>query len=558
MCLKFTLTIAGDVSDFDAPLFRSMLKVALAGMLGVDANAITFVVISASVRVEVTITLLDASQASAVAGRIEAADAAAFSSALGVTVEAVEAVTGDPPTESGPTIDADELTAARGSDSAVSAGVIVAIVVCVALAGCAVAVRRRARSRRPAPAALAMPIKLDAARSSRRLESSGRSAEPSWRMPDATPLPAPARPSILMRWSSSRRMPDANPLPAPARPSILRGSSSRRMPDVTPLPPPARPSILRGSSSRRMPDVTPLPPPAQPSIRMAPPEDHAEDALDSERSSGDLDSRELPGLRVAQLVADEDAAARKSRPGESSRRSADDASSAPEPSWRMPDANPLPPPARPSILMRWSSAWRMPDANPLPPPARPSILRGSSSRRMPDATPLPPPRPTILMRWAPPEGALNSERNSRDLDSRELRYSKAVADDDGAARKSRPGEYSERRSGSRGEWSGRASGRASGRVSERPSERERRGRIAAGVGVQEAEPDAATAPASSDSLVERRRALVERRRAFFSKSAAPTGGTTTGAGRGHEKAPITAAAAAAAAAEADDDEDLWA
>ena len=44
----------------------------------------------------------------------------------------------------------------------------------------------------------------------------------------------------------------------------------------------------------------------------------------------------------------------------------------------------------------------------------------------------------------------------------------AVCDEDAAARKSRPGEYSERRSG---EWSSRASGRTSGGASERPSER---------------------------------------------------------------------------------------
>ena len=87
--ILFVLTVAGDVSDFDS----DAVKAALASMLGVDASAIAFVVTSASVRVDVTITVLDASRASAVVDTVEAASTATLTSNLGVTVEAVSAVT---------------------------------------------------------------------------------------------------------------------------------------------------------------------------------------------------------------------------------------------------------------------------------------------------------------------------------------------------------------------------------------------------------------------------------------------------------------------------------
>ena len=95
MRINFVLTVAGDVNDFD----EDACKTALAAFLSLAESIISLRVASASVAVHVTITI-DASQASAVVGTIEAADAAAYSGALGVTVEAVSAVTthaGPPP-----------------------------------------------------------------------------------------------------------------------------------------------------------------------------------------------------------------------------------------------------------------------------------------------------------------------------------------------------------------------------------------------------------------------------------------------------------------------------
>ena len=65
----------------------------LAIMLGIDASTIKLVLTPASVRIGVTIKMPDEPSASALVDRIRAADLAAFSSALGVTVEAVGAVT---------------------------------------------------------------------------------------------------------------------------------------------------------------------------------------------------------------------------------------------------------------------------------------------------------------------------------------------------------------------------------------------------------------------------------------------------------------------------------
>lgn len=83
------MTVAGTVEDFDALAFTE----GLAASIGVPAARISLDVSAASVSVVATIRVADAADAAATAAAIDDAivDTAALGTALGVTVEAIEA-----------------------------------------------------------------------------------------------------------------------------------------------------------------------------------------------------------------------------------------------------------------------------------------------------------------------------------------------------------------------------------------------------------------------------------------------------------------------------------